>query len=217
MRPDASVLDLSVDLKLNEVRRFLGDPRGKEGSPRVEDRLFELWDEALSLVAARGAYALVDGGRAGVAGVPAAAETVGVAVCTIGTALETEGARLTNAGKLLDALVLDAIGSAAAEASADALNLELCSLAGERGLEAAARVSPGYGDWATSCQAALLALLPIEAVGVRLTSGGMMVPRKSVSFAVNLVAPGDPRLLSDPRCRRCGLPRCRHRDTTAQV
>lgn len=210
-----TVLDLSIDLRLDEVRRFLGYPRGQEGSPRVEDRLFALWHGALALVAGRGVHAPVGRDGARRAGVPAPAASVVVAVCTIGPALENESARLAAAGELLDALVLDAIGSAAAEACADALNLEVCRFAEAHGLEGTARVSPGYGDWDTSCQGELLALLPIDAVGVRLTSGGMMVPRKSVSFAVSLVAPGDALLGPGSRCRRCGLLRCRHRDDAA--
>ncbi|MEW6338313.1 MAG: vitamin B12 dependent-methionine synthase activation domain-containing protein [Acidobacteriota bacterium] len=217
MHDGARVLDLETDLRLDEVRRFLGYPRGREGSSRVEDRLFALWDQALELIAGRGACTLVGREDALRAGVPAPADSVGVAVCTIGPALEGASARLAAGGELLDALVFDAIGSAAAEACADALNLELCRLAEARGVAAAARVSPGYGDWDTTCQAALLALLPIEAVGVRLTSGGMMAPRKSVSFAVNLVAPGDALPASGSRCRRCGLPRCRHRDDAGPV
>ena len=60
----------------------------------------------------------------------------------------------------VDALLLDAIGSAAAEAAADALNLALCTVAADAGRYAAPRVSPGYGAWDVSCQRSLLALLP---------------------------------------------------------
>jgi len=144
---------------------------------------------------------------------PEPGETVAVAVCTVGPELEEEEARLAAAGELLDALVLDAIGSAAAEAAADALNLEVCALAAERGLAAAPRVSPGYGDWDTACQPALLELLPIGDLGITLTSGAMMTPRKSVSFAVALGTDEDAARRAGSRCARCGLKDCRHRRT----
>ena len=77
------------------------------------------------------------------------------------------------------------------------------------GLKAARRVSPGYGRWNVARQADLLAYLPIEEVGVRLTDSSMMIPRKSVSFAVMLVDPQDktPRI----RCAACDLTDCRYR------
>jgi hypothetical protein len=179
--------------------------------PRAADRLAALWTGAIELIAPRGAYALVARRQVAASGMPGPAATVGVAVCTIGPALEAASDRAARAGEMLDALVLDAIGSAAAEAAADALNLEICSAAGARGVEAAARVSPGYGDWDTAGQRALLDLLPIRDLGIELTAGAMMVPRKSVSFAVNLVPPGRGGAHGAPSCARCGLLRCRHR------
>jgi cobalamin-dependent methionine synthase I len=113
--------------------------------------------------------------------------------------------------RLLDALLLDAIGSAAAEAAADALNLALCEVAGARGLFAAPRVSPGYGAWDVRFQVKLLALLPAAELGVTLTTGQMMVPRKSVSFAVSFEQEARQGHSPGSRCERCGLERCRHR------
>jgi len=210
MTATAAVLDLRLDLNPEEVLRYLGYPQGREASAAARERLGALWPVALALLAPRGAYTLIDREEAAAIGMPEPADRVGVAACTIGPALEQTSERTAGAA-LLDALVLDAIGSAAAEAAADALNLELCSDAASRGMEAAPRVSPGYGSWDTSCQTSLLALLPIEALGIRLTSGAMMVPRKSVSFAAALVAPGDVAGHAASRCARCGLVRCRHR------
>lgn len=209
-RSDA-VIDLRVAVSRDEAVRYLGYPQGRAASQRAALRLDALWSVALALLAPRGALRLVDRSRAAAVGMPDPGETVAVAVCTIGPAVEEEEARLAAAGELLDALVLDAIGSAAAEAAADALNLEICALARERGLGAAPRVSPGYGSWATACQPALLELLPIEDLGIALTSGAMMTPRKSVSFAVALAVDGAEDEPGGSRCARCGLADCRHR------
>lgn len=211
MSETATALTLEIEVAPDEVRRYLGYPPGERGSARSEERLDALWPLAMSLAAPRGAYTLLDRESAVATGMPEPAELVGAAVCTIGAALEEESARRAGAGEMLDALVLDAIGSAAAEAAADALNLELCSLAAARGLAAWPRVSPGYGEWDTACQGALLATLPIAELGISLTSGSMMVPRKSVSFAVRLDAARPGSRHDAARCARCGRERCRHR------
>ena len=205
------VLDLAVEVEPSEARRYLGYPDGRLASPRATRRLDALWSRALELIAPRGVYALVTRREVAASGMPEPASRVAVAVCTIGPALEVASDRAAATGELLDALVLDAIGSAAAESVADALNLEICSVAAARGVEAAARVSPGYGGWDTAGQRALLALLPIDALGIEVTSGAMMVPRKSVSFAVNLDRPGRGHGRAASGCARCGLVRCRHR------
>jgi hypothetical protein len=202
---------LRVEVARGEALRFLGYPPGHARAAAALTRLDAVWDAALTLLAPRGAWAVVDGAAAAAAGVPAAAERAAVAVCTIGPALEGESARRAAAGDPLAALLLDAIGSAAAEAAADALNLVVCHAALARGLRAAARVSPGYGGWDTACQRELLALLPAAALGIVLTDGGMMVPRKSVSFAASLREPGAEDDADGSPCRHCGLERCRHR------
>jgi len=205
------VLDLAIEVKPDEAGRYLGYPKGRQRPVRGGERLAELLPRALSLLEPRGAYTVVPREEAAGTGMPEPGARVGVAVVTIGRALEDEVGRCVAENALLDALVFDSIGSAAAEAAADALNLELCTVAHSEGLEAAARVSPGYGGWDTAAQRALLALLPIRDLGISLTSGAMMVPRKSVSFAVSFETAGSPGPHAPTRCHRCGLVRCRHR------
>ena len=202
---------LRAEATRQEALRYLGYPEGHPRALGAAALLDAEWDAAVALVQPRGAFALVDGEAAAAAGMPAPAARVGVGVCTIGPALEAESARRVAAGELLPALLLDAIGSAAAEAAADALNLEVCHAALAQGLRAAPRVSPGYGTWETAAQRDLLALLPIAALGIALTEGGMMVPRKSVSFAASLLEPGALAHEGGSPCRHCGLERCRHR------
>jgi hypothetical protein len=212
----AVVMELDAAPEPEEAKRYLGYPQGRSARARGAHRLAELWPATLPLLAPRGAYALASRPEAEGTGMPETGDTVAVAVVTIGPALEEEISLRTAHGALLDALVLDAIGSAAAEAAADALNLELCTVARSRGLEAAPRVSPGYGAWDTACQPRLLALLPIDELGIRLTSGAMMMPRKSVSFAVRFEEPGRVGAHAPTKCERCGLVRCRHRIAPAE-
>ncbi len=200
--------ELRITLEPADVRRSLG--YGRRGSPSraVATRLAALWPEALALLRPRGVWRLADRAQAQGAGMPRPAQTVALALCTIGAQLEVAARERAETDRALDALILDAVGSTAAEAAADALNQQLCAEAGRRRLHAAPRVSPGYGRWPVTSQPALLALLPARELGVALTPGLMMVPRKSVSFAVNFLKSAPRGRAAAGRCRRCGLPNC---------
>ena len=71
-------------------------------------------------------------------------------------------------------------------------------------LYAAPRISPGYGRWSVEEQDIIFKLLPADSIGVSLTKSYMMVPRKSVSFAVRFTGekPNDDSLSPCVRCRR---------------
>jgi hypothetical protein len=204
--------DLAIRLHRPDVLRSLGYPRAAGPAAHVEKRLSELWEMAVALLSPRGSWRIIRGTQAANVGMKNPSENVGIGLVTIGAALEEEVRKRGEEDRPLDALILDAIGSVAAESAADALNSELCGEARRRGLHAAPRVSPGYGYWDLNHQAGLLALLPTEELEVHLTSGMMMVPRKSVSFALNfvMVAPSG----RDPasKCARCGLASCLYRE-----
>jgi hypothetical protein len=211
MSDRAVALDLEVDITPDDVHRYLGYRQGGRRSAKAAAHLDGMWEGALALLHPRGAYRVVDGESAAAAGMPAPARRVGVAVCTIGPELEGVSAQCVTRGRLLDALLLDAIGSAAADAAADSLNLALCTVADGGGWYATPRVSPGYGAWDVACQSRLLALLPAARLGISLTSGQMMIPRKSVSFAVGFAERPPNGHRPGSACERCGLERCRHR------
>jgi hypothetical protein len=211
MTRDAVVLGLEAGVTQEEVHRHLGYGRERRVPTKGMARLVELWPRALSLVHARGAYRVVERSQATAAGMPEAGAEVGVAVCTIGPEVEGASADCAAKGDMVDALLLDAIGSAAAEAAADSLNLALCTVAADSGAYAAPRVSPGYGSWDVSFQRKVLALLPAAELGITLTTGQMMVPRKSVSFAVSFEETPPDGHRPGAACERCGLQRCRHR------
>ena len=210
MRPSV-VLELEVDVTLGDVYRYLGYPGGTPRSRQAATSLDEMWEGALALLHPRGAYRIVGGAEASGAGMPEPGHGVGVAGCTIGPELEEVSATCVAQGRLLDALLLDAVGSAAADAAADCLNLALCTVAREEGWYAAPRVSPGYGAWDVASQSRLLALLPAAELGISLTAGQMMVPRKSVSFAVSFMEQPPAGHRPGAACERCGLEHCRHR------
>ncbi len=107
------------------------------------------------------------------------------ALCTIGRGVEQESSRLSSDGELALASVLDAWGSEAVETLAE--NLQHHIKTRVAGFWAAGnRLSPGYRGWSVEDQAWLFSHLPADTLGVRLTPGFMMVPRKSISFVMKL-------------------------------
>jgi Methionine synthase I, cobalamin-binding domain len=107
-----------------------------------------------------------------------------------------------------EALVLDAVGSAAIEAFCDAL----CRLwQDERsGFFLRPRFSPGYGDLPLETQRPLLTLLDsARSAGVSLTESLLMVPQKSVSAVVGIGESGCAEKTGN--CSRCGKTDCAFR------
>ena len=113
------------------------------------------------------------------------AEKVAICICTIGPELEQEVKELMEKNEMLRALILDALGSEAAEEVAIQSDRILAEKAREMNLWPSKRFSPGYGKWDIKEQRFIFRMLPAADIGVRLTESCMMVPRKSVSFRIN--------------------------------
>lgn len=117
-------------------------------------------------------------------------EGVAVFVATIGGYLEETVHQLAEDGRLLQAMVLDAIGSVAAEGLVTLVQDRLGAVASGRGLYASRCFSPGYCDWAVEQQRVVFQVLNGDTAGVQLTEGCLMLPRKSVSGIVG-IGPAD--------------------------
>ena len=95
-------------------------------------------------------------------------------------------AELLADGDPVRALALDGAGTGAGEQIAQMVHERVCDEASERGWRTGMRASPGQEGWAIEQQRQLFSLVPAERVGVRLTESCLMIPRKSVSFAIGL-------------------------------
>ena len=137
-----------------------------------------------------------------------------VAAVTIGSDLEKRVAELSGMGKLSDAVILDAFGSALAEGAADEVERQICEEAAARGLGARRRRSPGYGSWRIEAQQALFDILGGQLVGIELGGSMLMSPRKSVSFAVPLGSDFSPRRKpgAQGKCLECEASDCTMRE-----
>lgn len=226
---DAGVLrDLALDLTEDDVLRGQGaDPQALR---RRRPALAQLAGRALELgrplIAPAVAWRLlaVEGlrhGRLGLAGGAAlhgtllashlgGARRLVALVCTIGPGVEERSAREAQDDTLL-ALALDGLGSAAAEALAAAVVRILEDEAAAGGQHVSLPLGPGMIGWPVEQgQAELFALVDAEAAGVRLNEGGMMLPRKTLSFVVGV---GDEQLHKGRACDLCTLREtCRYQD-----
>ncbi|MDH3217490.1 MAG: hypothetical protein OEN01_14605, partial [Candidatus Krumholzibacteria bacterium] len=137
-----------------------------------------------------------------------------LAMClvTIGERLEGEVQRQKEKGELGRALLFDAFGSAVAEATADAAETIIQGAVAERGLRCSQRFSPGYSGWRVDEQEWILPALDGQSLGVALTEGCMMCPRKSITFAMTI---GDHpvEVRTANICDSCGAVNCPLRHT----
>ena len=144
------------------------------------------------------------------------ADELGIAVCTIGPGLEVKSTNYFKQGKELHGLLLDGIGSAAV----DALCWKVCHILGEEasshGYQASSPVNPGMPGLPISEQKYLFELVPANQIGVSLTSGYMIVPRKSASLVIG-AGTKMPRWTPESACARCNLNKiCRYKTHTTR-
>jgi Vitamin B12 dependent methionine synthase, activation domain len=104
----------------------------------------------------------------------------GIAV-TIGPFLEEKRGVYIKKNETARAVILDAIGSVAAEQLAETAQKQIRQEAEQEGLAATRRFSPGYGDWPVESQEGFLKWLGAGNIGIRLNANFQMIPEKSVS------------------------------------
>ena len=200
---------ITVDQK--EILRLLGHTsKNKDLKDGTRKLVLEMIKHSEELIRPKGIYTIKEAKELPVECLFESAEKVAFCICTIGNFLEKEVGALSRKGELTKAVILDAIGSVAAESVAEHFNQVIANEAKKKKLHCSIRFSPGYGGWKLEAQRFIFDLLPSEKIGVRLNRSFMMIPRKSVSFAVNLSKNRFKDKNSDP-CKVCGLKECRFR------
>jgi len=194
------VTDFSFSLETEHVLRGQGiDPA--RARPKLLATARDVLDEARSLLALAALYTLLpvrefehqrvtlDGGAVFegplVARALAGATEVALTVCTVGSALDERVSELF-ADDPVRALALDGAGIAAVGGIARLIGERVREEAATRGLRIGMRAEPGQEGWSIWQQRVLFGLLPAAEIGVQLTESCLMLPRKSISFAVGL-------------------------------
>jgi len=219
------VVDLDVHLEPDEVLRMMG--YGKDGRLRPEHRVLveNLIQDSRSMVQGRGVYSvrpvdrmsdneLVLTGcppvRGPIAGFLKPAVRVAAFVVTIGDEIERAADRKMRRGARLEGYVLNAIGSAAADAAVDAL-ADVIYFEDASPQEALTPpFSPGYCGLPLEEQISLFAIVNARSIGVRLLPKMIMQPIKSLS---GLIGIGDSERVEahGVPCQWCDLTTCHMR------
>ena len=129
---------------------------------------------------------------------------------TIGGHLEETSRRLAEDGNILQAAVLDAIGSDAVGRVADFVQARIKEIAKNESLVISPRFSPGYCDWDITQQQVLFRAVDSDSAGIHLTEGCLMIPRKSISGIIGIGPPNRGVEKYNP-CRTCHKRDCRGR------
>jgi hypothetical protein len=111
---------------------------------------------------------------------------VAIFLVTIGEYLEETAHRLAKDGRMLQATVLDAIGSDAVEKLMDFVQDRISEAANTEGLVTSQRFSPGYCDWNIGQQRMLFWALKGNTLGIHLTGDCLMIPQKSISGIIGI-------------------------------
>ena len=178
--------NLKIEFDEKRILRLIGY---RQGSEEIKDPIKLLIKEEKNklehLLHPASIYTILDYAETNQHPIFKDAEKVALCICTIGPALEEEINRLMGENEMVRALILDSLGSEAAEEAAIQSDRILVGKAREMDLWPSKRFSPGYGKWDILEQKYVFHVLPGKDIGVSLTESCMMVPRKSVSFRIN--------------------------------
>ena len=105
-------------------------------------------------------------------------------VVTAGPLFSERISELLAEERVSEAMIADAVGSAAGEACAKAANKYIAELENDNVLTK--RYSPGYGDWNVSDNRNFLRHIEAGRINISVNEGGLMLPEKSVSAAIGV-------------------------------
>lgn len=221
-------LDFTLAVGRAEVYRILGYPRDVEPPRRIVAMVGQAEQEACNLVRPQfwimpavvvdvcspACYLIGDGlswttccFRSEVlATLLEQCDKVVVFLATIGDSLESRVAELAEQGEVLQAFVLDAVGSEAVEQVAELMHQTARRMLLEDGYYCSKRFSPGYCDWDITQQKELFRFF--GDAPVMLTEHCLMLPRKSIS---GIIGVGRDLVQIFNPCRTCNAKDCRGR------
>lgn len=130
---------------------------------------------------------------------------VAVFVVTIGSYLEEMVSYLAENGLVLQATVLDAVGSGAAEQMAALIEERIGNIVSSQGQNISRRFSPGYCDWDINQQEVIFNILHDDTAGIRLTEEYLMIPCKSISGIIGI---GTSKIENYNPCQTCDKHDC---------
>lgn len=139
------------------------------------------------------------------------ADYIAIGLTTIGSALEEKVASMFANDELAAGLMLDCIGSEAAEGAAQFIDSKIDEHISLFNYNRTPRMSPGYGSFEITQQKQLFQLIDSNKVKITLASSSIMIPQKSVSFIIGCGKNVKHYSTLSP-CRVCDVRDCQMRD-----
>lgn len=218
-------IDLDVRLESGDVLRCMGCCKGAAVRPEHQALVERLMGETASQIKARGTYCVLPVSRmtdsemvlderrsirGPIAGFLKPAVRVAAFVVTIGEEIELLSSQRMRDGSKLEGFILDAIGSAAADAAVDVMAdiIYFEEASPEEALTPP--FSPGYCGMPLDEQIPLFAIVNANAIGVRLLPTMIMQPLKSVSGLIGIGSSDEIEAHGVP-CEWCDLKNCHMR------
>ncbi len=204
MEPEFFLFDrIDIDISSDEVLTQLGYPSSNSASTRFRQRLKIELKKDITLIEPKGAYLLVDAEKTFLVPFVHPGKMV-LALATVGKPIADRAAKLIDSKLAASGLIADAVGTIAAEKTADFIESEIRHKFTDKGFKISRRFAPGYCEWDIRNQLPLLACFP-DTLGISLTQSCLMVPEKSLSFLCLLNNTGDFSLYKLGNCRDCDL------------
>jgi len=195
-------VDVDIEIDKDQICHYIGYDDNHNLSARIASLIDDYTEHAHYLINplhsyvikdvewARGSISLIEGSvifkSRIIARLLERCPQVAIFVVTIGKYLEETAFQLARDGLILQATVLDAIGSDAVEKVADFVQDRIKEMAEAQGLVTSRRFSPGYCDWNVGQQRMLFYALTGNTLGVRLTGECLMIPQKSISGIIGI-------------------------------
>jgi hypothetical protein len=216
-------VDVSIEIDKEQVCRYIGYEDGQKLSARISSLVDDYAEHAHGLVNpsyayvikdvewARGSIAFIEGSISFksriIAKLLGRCTQVAIFLVTIGRYLEETSFQLAKDGLVLQATVLDAIGSVAVEQVAGFVQARVREIARADGHVTSRRFSPGYCDWNIGQQQMLFYALTGNTIGIRLTGECLMIPQKSMSGIIG-IGPSSANVENYHPCKTCRKKDC---------
>lgn len=211
MQEDFFVLNrIPVQVSLEGVLIQLGYPQGVCCSSSLREKARVQISETLQLIEPKGAYLRLEGEIQKGFELFCGVEGIVLALATVGGAVECRARQLIDTQQAAAGLIVDAVGTIAAEQTADFIEHRIRRDFTNLGWKVSRRYAPGYCGWKIEAQREIFDYLP-DTLGVKLTDSCLMMPEKSLTFACLLSRTGDFSMIKVKDCRRCNQQACSYR------
>ncbi len=141
------------------------------------------------------------------------AKQIALFVCTASESFTTLSNELNEKGDIMEAYIVDAIGSLTVENAMDRIQEQLKISMNKSGWEISNRYSPGYCNWPLSDQKNLFEIIGNNPIEISINGSCLMTPRKSISGIIGI---GKNLKRHEYGCKICTNAHCIYRKLTVE-